>query len=146
MSLARFQVHIPTEPIRINQEGVLKQSGFCCFFHPIELKFIQFVAEGFNFKITKSFFCMTRLRCCFLFLHETTLSTECTVCSSFLQARQCRPAAASLVLPVLPVCVTVEISGAFIRKREDSIEMPEEMESEMESEMEEAEAGFTATE
>ena len=49
------------------------------FFYPIELKFIQFVVEDFNFKITKDFFSMTRLRCCFLFLHKTTLSTECTV-------------------------------------------------------------------
>ena len=77
--LASFQIGVPIELLRINQEGVLKQSGFFSFFHPIELKFIQFTVEGLNLKITKGFFPMTKLRSCFLFPREMTLSTECTV-------------------------------------------------------------------
>ena len=49
-------------PIRINQEGVLKHSGFRGFFHPIESKFIQFVAEGLNYKITKVFFFYDKIK------------------------------------------------------------------------------------
>ena len=60
-------------------KGFLNKMFFVVFYYQIEFKFVQFIIEDFYYKITKFFFSVIRLRYYFLFLHETTLLTECTV-------------------------------------------------------------------
>ena len=67
----------------LSQSMLDKQDQFDSFLlmerQRIELKLIHFLTAVVNYKNTKSFSFITRLRYCFLFLGKTTLSTECTV-------------------------------------------------------------------
>ena len=51
--------------------------------HRFELKLNQFLAAIINCKSAKSFSFLTKLRCCFLYLCDATLSTEYTVVETF---------------------------------------------------------------